>query len=149
MILLTLAQSPTSILILNTEYSSNPPVITDTLGAVELLFEFEMNIDTEVYNSCSLTFKGKFYVFGGSRKRTQISQINKCKLERIGSLQFSFFYGACTNVNDMELYLCFDLYNNKMCRKSIDPLGPFTLISDSISTHSGTRIANDGGELKF
>ena len=135
---------------MNTFRSKKLPVITDVSGTVKYGgtdFEFEM--DSEVYKSCSLTFKGKFYVFGGHYSRNQISQINNCKLERVGSLSFDHEYGACTNVNDMELFLCFDYLKNKTCRKSSDPFGPFTTISDSIASHWKTQIANDGGKLKF
>lgn len=112
-------------------------------------FSFEIESAAEVFFSCSFTFKGKFYVFGGENKENQISQIRNCKLERVGSLSFDFDAGACTNVNDSEFFLCFPFQDAKTCRKSSNPLGPFTTISDSISTHSYTRIANDGGKLKF
>ena len=151
----TPAKSQTSVLILLTysQYNENtPPVITDTLGTVKyggVDFEFETESETEVHNSCSVTFKGKSYVFGGTSMKTQISQINNCQLKRVGSLSFEFSFGACTNVNDSELYLCFDQSNTQTCRKSSNQFGPFTTISDSISTHYKTRIANDGGKLWF
>ena len=127
--------------------------MTDTMGTVKYGnstdFEFEIKRQTEVFESCAITFKGEFYVFGGNNKNTQISKINNCKLEFVGLLQFNFRYGACTNVNDSDLFLCFDWDNHKTCRKSSNSSGPFTTISDSIFTHIKTRIANDWGELKF
>ena len=132
--------------------TKNIPVITDMGRSIKYGgndFHFEMGSDTQVFYSCSITFKGKFYVFGGVNEKKQISVIDDCMLKRVGSLPFEFDLGACTNVNDFEFYLCFDYNNIKTCRKSSDPFGPFTTIADSTGTHKATRIANDGGLVKL
>ena len=57
-----------SVLILNTyEYSDarSTPIITDFDGNVSKRSKFQIEDDVEVFNSCGLTFKGEFYVFGG------------------------------------------------------------------------------------
>ena len=61
-------------------------------------FDFDYN-NVEVVSSCSLIWHGDFYIFGGSSKKTQMSKLSKdhCKLERVGTLSFDFYTGACTN----------------------------------------------------
>ena len=57
----------TSILILYGRNPSSIPVITDATGKVNYAgqdFTFELSKDTEVYQSCSITYHGNFYVFG-------------------------------------------------------------------------------------
>ena len=57
-----------SVLILNTyEYSEArlSPIITDFDGNVNKRNQFQIEDNVEVFDSCGLTFKGEFYVFGG------------------------------------------------------------------------------------
>ena len=63
---------------------------------------------TETYHSCSLTWQGKLYVFGGDKEKRQISVLNGCTLERISYLNSDHYWGACTNMND-QIYLCFNM----------------------------------------
>ena len=41
-------------------------VTTLNLGGITENFEFKMDEDTEVYESCSATLKGELFVFGGT-----------------------------------------------------------------------------------
>ena len=57
-----------SVLILNTYESSEAretPITTDFDGNVNKRIKFKIEDDVEVFDSCGLTFKGEFYVFGG------------------------------------------------------------------------------------
>ena len=86
-----------------TNLGRNIPIITDLTGTVKsggTDFGFEYGTDTTVYESCSITWKGAFYIFGGFYEKTQISVVNNCKLTRVGTLPFELHYGTCTNVND-------------------------------------------------
>lgn len=86
-------------------------------------FEFEIDEESEVWESCSAMLNGNMYIFGGHRnkdvgyKRNQVSinykkyiivyirlilyfKISKvknrsCKLKRLGSLDYDFRWGAC------------------------------------------------------
>ena len=141
----------TSVLILNT-FTSRIPIITDLAGTVKsggTDFGFEYGTGTEVDGSCSITWKGAFYIFGGDSEKTQISVVDDCKLTRVGTLPFALKFGACTNVNDQEFYLCFDLNNPCKCYKGTEPDGSFSSIADSLESHKYTRIANNQGELSF
>ena len=134
--------------------SSNIPIITDLAGTVKsggTDFGFEYGTGTQVYLSCSITWKGAFYVFGGSSEstKTQISLVDDCKLTRVGTLPFQLYQGACTNVNNEEFYLCFGLYNIDSCYKGMEPGGSFSSTADSFKHHYKTRIANNQGELSF
>ena len=96
---------------------------------------------TEVYQSCSVTFRNRFYVFGGHNRKRRISEVTQCELKRIGKLDFSHEFGACSNVNDREIYLCFDLNDDKQCRSGVGPLEKFTEIAPSTYRHQGSRTA--------
>ena len=127
-------------------------MITDFYGYVQSAgtdFEFEYERETQVYLSCSINWKGDFYVFGGNSKKTQVSMVNNCKLTRIGTLPFEMYEGACTNVNDTEIYLCFDANNPDKCYKGTEPDGSYSSIADSLKNHYPSRIATDQGELIF
>ena len=140
----------TSVLILNTRDSSNIPIITDLAGTVKsggTDFGFEYGTGTEVYYSCSITWKGAFYIFGGHSEKTQISMVDDCKLTRVGTLPFELYQGACTNVNNQEFYLCFDENNPYKCYKGTEPDGSFSSIADSLKGHKYTRIAHNQGKL--
>ena len=80
---------------------------------------------------------------------TPYVKLNKCKLERVGSLDFPHRYGGCANVNDDSIYLCFSKEDSdlKRCRKGRNPLGSFEQISNSNFEHNNTRIAANEGKL--
>ena len=150
----TAASKPrSSILILHT----NPPgypytgaVITDSSGKAEYGgedFDFVFQDDTEVFNSCSVTYRGEFYVFGGKIERTQISKVKNCSLQRIGSLSFNFSDGGCAAVNENAIYLCFDWDDTKQCHVGTDPVGFFSKIPESQFAHDHTRVAANEGKL--
>ena len=127
------------------------PIITDLAGTVKYGgadFGFEFGTDTIVEYSCSITWKGAFYIFGGVYK-TQISVVDDCKLTRVGTLPFELQYGTCTNVNDHEFYLCSDVNHPYKCYKGTEPSGSFSSVADSLKNHQYVRIANNQGKLNF
>ena len=139
---------PNSILVLNEYYFSNKPVITDSTGKAEYAgddFNFDFKNGTQVLGSCSITYRGDFYVFGGDYEDTQISKISGCSLERIGSLDFNLKYGACVLVNEETIYLCFDAFDTKQCHVGAGPYGSFSKITKSQFDHGSTRIAASEG----
>ena len=111
-------------------------------------FEFSLGANTEVYYSCSLTWRGRFFVFGGDKQKKQISIINGCRLERVDSLDFDQTYGGCANVNDQSIYLCFNREpaDNKKCRVANDPFGTFQEIEETAYNHKETLIGASRGE---
>ena len=151
----TSASKPkTSILILNTQFEKAvrnlPVVITDSNGKVEFAgedFDFEFGHQTEVDGSCSVTYRGDFYVFGGSYLDRQISKLEGCSLKRIGDLDFDFQVGGCAAVNEESIYLCFRRYDYKRCFFGTDPVGTFHNVTESHFNHARTRVAaNDGND---
>ena len=143
----TAVQARTLVLILY----FNDALVTNDEGKVEYPtkdFMFLYGSKTEVYHSCSITWHGDFYVFGGFEEKRQITKLNKCKLERIGSLDYDF-YGACVNVEENSIFLCFDSERrsseNKICRVGQGPLYSFSEIDQSVFEHRYSRIgANQG-----
>ena len=103
--------------------------------------------NTEVYGSCSVTYRNKYYVFGGKVKMRQISEVAECKLRRIGSLDFDHSWAACSNVDNQKLYLCFDELDSKRCRSADDPLGKFSEIVSSSYNHKKTKTAASPSKL--
>ena len=84
--------------------------------------------------------EGEFYVFGGVTKSKQISKLVGCSLQRVGEMESWLVNGACANVADQEIYLCFSVASNELlqddwrvCRIGTDSLGPFEKIKKAIS----------------
>ena len=136
-------------LILNTCAANNVPIITNAAGDVNSGINFSIDDDAEVYQSCSITWNNQFYVFGGVNKLTQISKVTNCRLEIVGELAFEYPLGACVNVADELIYLCFDHYNGKKCRLGASPIGKFNEITSSHYEHKSNRIATNNGELEL
>lgn len=80
-------------------------------------FNFEMGAATNVDQSCSLVFQDKMYVLGSEDEKYQIAEVTDCGLKRIGDLSFRFVSGSCANMYDQFIVMCFDLYDQKQCRK--------------------------------
>ena len=140
----------TSILVLNTWKTENIPLITDSTGKVEYAgtdFSFLYGSSTEAKFSCSISWRGEFYIFGGYYKTTQIAKLNGCVLERVGSLAFIHYYGACSNVNDEWIYLCFNVIGDeyRKCRRSNDPLGSYQTIAESKADHNKAKLGSNKG----
>ena len=149
----TLVDVKTSVLVLSTSDRTNPPVITDANGRFDTNnFLFMYGENTWAHYSCSLTFRNQFYLFGGDQGYTrQISRLNGCSIERIGSLDFESSWGGCANVNDDRIYLCFsrDKDDYRTCRYAVDPVGEFTIAEQSLHPHQGIRIAASESESRF
>ena len=141
----------TDILILSTSSIVNLPVLTDSNGKNERDLDFIINLNTEVYHSCSLTWRGEHYVFGGHRMRQQIAKIHDCALMKIGKLQHNFIEGACSNVADQYIYLCFGIEagERKRCRKLTSPTGTNMEIDLSFYPHAKTRIASSSRKISI
>ena len=86
-------------------------------------------------------------IFGGEDQRRQINQVQGCSIQRIGTLEFDHDGGGCTtNMND--IYLCFSWEGDeKLCRKSNDPLGSFDKIGRSQFPHALTGMASSECKL--
>ena len=142
----------TSILILNDGSERNIPVITDSTGKTEYAgrdFNFHYGYKTKIKQSCSVTFRGEFYVFGGEfEQKKQIAKVTDCSLKKIGNLRFDFTYGTCAVVNEESIYLCFSnnkVDSQKQCYVGADPVGSFSKINQSQFYHDYTRIATNEG----
>jgi len=81
---------------------------------------FEFETETQVLGSCSATYMGQMYIFGGIAETKQISVISGCALKRLGNLGFDLETGTCGvynfEVND-ELILCFSGTDDKACQR--------------------------------
>ena len=61
--------------------SAYPAVITNASGKDDRDINFEINVyEAEVQSSCSMTWRGEHYVFGGVNKIDQIAKIVGCEL---------------------------------------------------------------------
>ena len=140
--------STTDILILSTYNPSNVPLITNSSGHVDSNLSFK--VEAEVNFSCGLTYRGEHFVFGGSTKTTQIAKIDGCQLKTIGQLSFQYCKGACANVAEENIYLCFnadDSFDFQKCRKASNPLSKFVEVTPSNAGHQNIRIAASQSKL--
>ena len=64
-------------------------------------------------------------------------------------MAFDSYFGACTNVDDQQIYLCFnyDSSDSKKCRTGFSPVGEFEQTTDSLFTHDNIRLASSKGKL--
>ena len=131
-------------------YGGNKRVYSiDPRGGYSLL-NFEFGKETEVDLSCSIQWQNYLYVFGGFTKRRQVSMVNGSRLEQKATLDFDFFHGACTVLNQITIVLCFgEPWKRDVCRQSNNPLGSFTKLSNSNYWHRYTRIASFDGKNKI
>ena len=136
------------ILVLDSNSALNVPIIINGSGKEDRDFFFEFENGTEVYRSCGLTFQNRHFIFGGRNEKTQVAMVEDCTLKLIGKLSFNHDFGACTNVYDRFIYLCFNdkTDDHKKCRYSSSPTGSFQ-VTDSNYAHRFTRIAAD--QCKF
>ena len=127
------------------------PVLTDSSGKIEEDINFNLDIMDEVFRSCTLTWRGEHFIFGGESRKKQISKIVDCGLEKLGELQFYHASVACTNVADNFIYLCFNgsVGDWKRCRKSTGPLAKFAEIDLSLYPHKSTYIASSTSNLNL
>ena len=88
------------------ESQDNLPVVTDASGREHKGFRFNWADDTEVVQSCSISWEGEMYVFGGQHQKRQISKLSGCGLISVGQLSFNFQFGACAKtLGHLELLL--------------------------------------------
>ena len=103
-------------------------------------FEFKINDDTQVYESCSSVLNGELFVFGGqttsNNRRKQVkfksnsifsglnfyikvSKVIGCELKRIGDLSYEFDRGACGTFKFPEerVMLCFSEAYRSKCER--------------------------------
>ena len=141
-----------TVLVLNTRSSDPrafkiPPRLVNAQDRNEPITTISFAEETEVLSSCSVTYRNRFYVFGGLIKKRQICELTECEFKRIGSLDFDFDDGACTNVKDLKVYLCFEDDNNRQCRSAVEPLDSFNIVAPSTYDHQRIRIAASPSKL--
>ena len=145
--------SKKTVLVLNYGYAGmpssqwRPALLINSSGRQEQLACFSHEDNTEAYMSCSLLWNNEFYVYGGQEHRRQISKLNQYRLKLVGALKFDFYIGACTNMADRKLFLCFDLSDSKRCYWSTNPLGDFQSAQLAFYNHAATRISSSDCEF--
>ena len=141
-----------SLMLLDYEGEVKLPLLVDGKGRSDSSFRLSLYFGVGVSSSCSVTYRNRFLVFGGRTNtghaiETQISEVTKCRLKRIGTLPFNHIGGACSNINDRFIYLCFSQGHKRMCRSAEGPLEPFTGIVPSKYDHQ--RITTVASPSKF
>ena len=77
---------------------------------------------TGSWGSCSALFKGKMMLFGGEYSEDyndQISEVQGCKLQRIGQFPSFVDYPACNTfaMPDERVWICFNTENKNGCKR--------------------------------
>ena len=142
------AEKNGAVLVLNSRKGWKPAMVIKSNGEQQELSCFERDGNTEAYKSCSLTWQNRFHVFGGDKRRRQISRLNGYKLARIGDLAFDHYLGACSVMANQFIFLCFNIYNSNdyKCRRSTGPLETFSEVS--LTTHDHRRTQTSCSESK-
>ena len=101
-----------------------------------------------------VNWKNQLFIFGGSTEQRQVSRLSGYKLERIGDLSFDHQYGACSNMENQYIFLCFDLKEDsndiddpRRCRRSTGPMKQFSEVA--LSTHVHRGIQTSCSDSKF
>ena len=105
-------------MILNSFSPNTDPIMMTSDGETLLDTSFEMTEYVEAHGSCMTSLNGIMYMFGGVQQKRQLSRLEGCEFDRIGSTQFDFSYGACgtfvENGKEFAL-LCFDHNHPYLC----------------------------------
>ena len=154
-------QNISAVLILNTWSSktlgfNNKPILTDFNGRAINCPAFTIANDVEVNTSCAVTYKGRFYVYGGWKNKRLIAKVTDKALTNVGSLPFDFLWGGCSSTSD-KIILCFHFLNPyisnkfwvdmKTCYKTTNPIAQFEETRKSIKEHRSIKFASS--ECKF
>ena len=128
-------------LAINTYKGNKQAVAINYAGGYKTI-DFRFDDDTEVNTSCSVKWRNRMIVFGG--KNDKNSEVKSCRLTRIGTLEFNLHVGACANMDDVTIFLCFDCLTaeGKVCRVANDPLGTFSKVANSHFHHYYTRTTS-------
>ena len=131
-------------LVLNSKGGWKPAMLINTAGYQKELDCFERDSKTVAYHSCSVIWKTELYIFGGDfcigycdeptymSNIKQVSRLNGHKLERVHSLDFDFWRGACGVMANKYIFLCFtalpykDQLESKRCRRLAGPYNSST-----------------------
>ena len=120
--------------------------MTDISGRDDRITSFAYGEETSAFESCSIVWNNQAFVYGGTYQINdyQIARLDGCSLNRVGQLDFSFANGGCAVTQgaiNSEVFLCFPSSGTSKCRVSQDPMGPFTMIPNSNTSHRYTKIA--------
>ena len=119
-------------------------------------------VNTTVQFSCSMTYRNRHYIFGGkigTAYNRQIAQVKVRTIQAIQNMAFDFESGACANVDDSYMFLCFHSPSNepferngqneqKKCRAAFEPEGTFFVLK-SQSAHNHTNIGFAASKCEF
>ena len=135
-------------LAININEGNKQAIVIDPSGG-HTLIDFHFGAETDVDSSCSMQWKNQMVVFGGRNEKRQISEVTSCGLNRIGTLSFDLREGACANMNDQTIFLCFDWDSTEVCRSGDGPLGAFMKIVESHFHHYSTRTTANISKSQF
>jgi len=139
-------QNISAVLILNTRFS-NKPILTDLYGKALNCPAFTIADDVEVRGSCAVTYQGRFYVYGGWKRKRQIAKVTDKSLVKVESLPFDFSEGGCSSTTD-KIILCFHEDGDlRTCYKTTNPIAQFKETRKSIYEHRRIKFASS--ECKF
>ena len=138
------------ILVLNGYDGWKPAMLLSSAGEQKELACFERDDTTEAFQSCSINWNNQLFIFGGRSDKRQISQLTGHKLEKVGSLDFDLFNGACSVMNNRLIYLCFNTAEStdyRRCRRATGPLEQFSQVP--LSIHDHTSIGTSCSDCKL
>ena len=125
-------------------------MLTNAAGTEIKDFYFEIDEESQVLNTCSVTWENELYVFGGQFPKTkQIKKVTSCRLEVVGELAYGNYFGDCVNFANEKIVFCFNniVGDFNKCRMVSSPTGAFTEMARSQHGHALTKIATDNGEF--
>ena len=121
------------------------PVLINEKGKSQEIGCLTPGSQTITARSCSIVWDGKMYLY-----QKVVSRLDGTELINLGELpNIHFTEGACSNMNNKFVFLCFSEMSSKFsewsqedkCHQGYSPTGSFTAIDLSISPHKFTRTS--------
>ena len=140
-------QDKSSILILNTYYRRNKPILAGLINKRMRCPIFTIDDGVGVSRSCGVTYQNQFFVYGGKTETRQIAKVIQKSLKNVGTLPFDFFNGGCSSTSN-RIILCFCYYGDyRSCYQSMNPTTHFVGTRKSNYGHKSIKVASS--ERKF
>ena len=163
-----------AVLALNSAFNENKKILIPFNGSPAREPKFTFEDGTLVWMSCTVTYKGQFYVIGGqTAARRQLSVIENCSLKQKSTLGFDSTDATCENYSLAQsdiVLICFSKQDKDKCkqfdgdnfidfeplplyRHYLSPLAkykglPFVAGSANIHVHT-EMLENENGNMKW
>ena len=128
------------------EFHNTLPILIKPDGSDDKNIRFSFGSNTEVYQSCSVTWQGQMYVFGGKRSTTQVSNVTVYIYDLI---VIPVRLARLTSVHSKKLVLCPFNINSAGAPPLVISLSPYVSMIREHKIVVLQTISKNGGKSFF